>query len=75
MYTCAEMTSSEIANLQLVVNAKKIKTFCTMKRVCKQWTSTNSTNINKTNNYLLPQIIELVEKLFVILTEKRNFAF
>ena len=40
MYTCAEMTSSEIANLQLVVDAKKIKTFCTMKKGCKQWAST-----------------------------------
>ena len=36
MYTCAEMTSSEIANLKLVVDAKYVKTFCTIKILCKQ---------------------------------------
>ena len=41
MYTCAEMTSSEIANLQQVVDAKKNKTFYTVKRIFKQWSSTN----------------------------------
>jgi hypothetical protein len=40
MYTCAEMTSSEIASLNLVVDAKNVKTFCTMKRLCKQRWST-----------------------------------
>ena len=35
MYTCAEMTSSEIASLNLVVDAKNVKTFCTIKRLCK----------------------------------------
>ena len=30
-------------------------------------TVNNSTNINKTNDYISPQIIEHVEKLFVIL--------
>ena len=42
MYACVEMRSSEITNLKLVVDAKKIKTFCTMKKVCKQWASTIS---------------------------------
>ena len=32
----------------------------------------NSTNINNMNNYLSPQIIDLVEKLFVILSEKKK---
>jgi len=32
-------------------------------------TVNNYTNINKTNNYISPQIIEDVEKLFVILSE------
>ena len=29
-----------IANLKLVVDAKNVKTFCTIKRLCKQWWST-----------------------------------
>ena len=66
MYTCAEMTSSEIANLQLVTHAKKNlyyeKSMLTM-------VVNNSTNINNMNNYLSPQIIELVEILFVILSK------
>ena len=40
MYTCAEMTSSEIANLKLVVDAKNVKIVCTIKRLCKQRWST-----------------------------------
>ena len=32
-------------------------------------TVNNSFNINKTNDYISPQIIEDVEKLFVILSE------
>jgi len=35
----------------------------------------NSTNINKTNNYLSPQIIELVENMFVILSETILFPY
>ena len=63
MYTCAEITRSEIAHLQLEVDAKKIKTFCTIKRIFKQCSSTippistkrtiisylKSLNLSKTN--------------------------
>jgi hypothetical protein len=47
---CAEMTSSEIANLTILVEVQNVKTF--YEKNMKTTELNNSTNINKTKNNL-----------------------
>ena len=70
---CGEMTNSEIANLTMLVEVRNVKTFYQKNMFITEFS--NSTNINNMKNYLSPQIIEHVEKLFVILSETFFFLF